>query len=171
MTVLFAIAIASFKKMESVLAILIILINKIHCFFVWSTRLDDSWILKGQKSLFCQSDLCWFYFDRQELLILGFYTTRKVGRQELLILGFWTTRHVDSTQIQNQHSVPTLAFGDCRFPLCCFVVDQKQQNGSQNQQNGHTLQQSGTQKQQSGSQKQQSGCLRNNKMGLSSCIS
>ena len=110
----------------------------------------------------------WFWaFEGPEMFFL---TTRKVDQQESLILGFWTTRNVDSTQIQNQHSVPPLAFGDCRFPLCCFFVEQKQQNGSPNQQNGHTLQQSGTQKQQSGSQKQQSGCLRNNKMGLSSCI-
>ena len=110
------------------------------------------------------------YFYRQELLILFFLTTRKVDQQETLILGFRTTRNVDSNQIQNRHSVSPLAFGDCRFPLCCFFVEQKQQNGSPNQQNGHTLQQSGTQKQQSGPQKQQSGCLRNNKMGLSSCI-
>ena len=87
--------------------------------------------------------ICWFYFVRQELLILG----------------FWRTRIVDSTQIENH-------FGNTHS----HFVDQKQQNGSPNQQNGDTFQQSGPQKQQRGSQKQQSGSLRNNKVGNRSCI-
>ena len=53
--------------------------------------------------------ICWFYFVRQELLILG----------------FWRTRIVDSTQIENH-------FGNTHS----HFVDQKQQNGSPNQQNG-----------------------------------
>ena len=73
-----------------------ILINKNCCFFVWSTRLDDSWILKGQKSWFCHPDLCSLN-ELHSILIdkncwFCFFNYQKS----------WSTRIVDSGHLKDQ---------------------------------------------------------------------